>query len=268
MIKSDLHVHTNVSFDGHDSAEAMIKAAIGRGLSDLAFTDHADFLPAYGPLPDFAALRHEVGRLRDAYGGKINITLGVEIGLGPRWTADIENLLASGGFGFVIGSTHDLDCGDIYNEEFYKHRDKKSAYSAFFEHTLASAAQFRHIDVLGHIDYIERYGAMFGKYGDASLEYADYREQIDEILTLLVRAGKGIEINASGYRYNLGRPHPRIEIVRRFREFGGEIVTIGSDAHYAEHVGGWFDESVELLRAARFRAFTVYRDGKPVFIDI
>ena len=41
----DFHMHSTVSFDGHDSAQAMVEAAVAAGLKEMCFTDHIDYDP-------------------------------------------------------------------------------------------------------------------------------------------------------------------------------------------------------------------------------
>ena len=46
--------------------------------------------------------------------------------------------------------------------------------------------------------------------------------------------GKGIELNTGGFKYGLGHPNPCEDIIKRYKELGGEIITLGSDAHKCE----------------------------------
>ena len=40
----DFHMHSRVSFDGHDTGAQLARAAADRGLKEICFTDHRDFL--------------------------------------------------------------------------------------------------------------------------------------------------------------------------------------------------------------------------------
>ena len=40
----DFHIHSRVSFDGHDTGLALAQAAAKAGLKVICFTDHRDFL--------------------------------------------------------------------------------------------------------------------------------------------------------------------------------------------------------------------------------
>ena len=98
--------------------------------------------------------------------------------------------------------------------------------------------------------------------------YHKYSDVIDEILKTLIQKGKGIEINTGGFKYGLGHPNPTEEILFRYHELGGEIITVGSDAHTPEHVGYAFDRVPEILTRAGFRYVTVFQNRQPVFIPL
>jgi len=274
MTKTDYHIHTNFSFDGKNTVEEMVKAAVGAGVTDMAITDHIDFYLYYDPgqnlnTGNLQKYKTEVYKMREIYGGVINITYGVEAGIAARFKNEIGEFLRAGDFDFVIGSVHDIDAGDIYDyyePGFYKKYDKKTAYAAFFEHTLESVESVEGIDVLGHMDYIERYG----KYGDNSIDFGDagITALIDEILRTIIKKGKGIEVNASGYRYGLGHAHPSRTIIERYKKLGGEIITVGPDAHETAQVAGHYEKIINMLKETGFKTIAVYRGKKLVMKDI
>ena len=100
------------------------------------------------------------------------------------------------------------------------------------------------------------------------LALSRYSDVIDEILRLLIEKGKGIEINTGGFKYGLGHPNPCEEILARYRELGGEIITIGADAHKPEHVAFDFAKVPSILKDSGFDYFTVFRERKPEFVKI
>ena len=100
------------------------------------------------------------------------------------------------------------------------------------------------------------------------MNLSEFSEKIDEILKLLISKGKGIEVNTSGLRYGVGSPHPSFEIIQRYHSLGGEIITIGSDAHKPEHIGYKFDTAYELLDKAGFKYVTIFKNRKPDFIKL
>ena len=269
MIKTDCHTHTIYSFDGKNTMAEMVERAVLFGLTDIAVTDHADLHPVYEAKfhADFNEVKREADGLKKLYSDRINIIFGVEVGLGMIYKSKIDALLDSCEFEFVIGSAHDLDFEDIYSKEFYLKHDKRAAYEKFYKHTLECIKSTKGVDVLGHIDYIERYVKQYGGY-DGSFCYDDHSELLDEIFRYIIGEGIGIEINTSGFKYGLGHVHPDSRFVKRYKQLGGEIVTIGSDAHDITQIGAHFERAESALREAGFTAHTIWRDGRAVMVDL
>ena len=116
-------------------------------------------------------------------------------------------------------------------------------------------------DVYGHLDYIVRYGPNKNKY----YTYETYADVLDEILRTLIQRGKGIELNTAGFKYGLGHAHPILPVLKRYKELGGEIITLGSDGHAPEQIAWDFDKVPELLKEAGFTHFTTFQERKPIF---
>lgn len=119
-------------------------------------------------------------------------------------------------------------------------------------------------DVLGHMDYVVRYG----KEKEKSYFLQDYAEITDEILRSLIMQGKGIELNTAGFKYGLGFAHPHISILKRYKELGGEVITVGSDAHQPENIAYDFDRAKEVLKDSGFKYYTEFKGRKPIFIQV
>lgn len=96
----------------------------------------------------------------------------------------------------------------------------------------------------------------------------NYYDYIDTALRMLIEKGKGIEINTAGLKYGLKYPNPCPDILKRYRELGGEIITTGSDAHQTEYVAHRFDVIEDMLKGAGFGYYTVFERRKPVFIKL
>ena len=95
-----------------------------------------------------------------------------------------------------------------------------------------------------------------------------FMDIIDEILQLLIDQGRGIEINTAGWKYGLGHPNPHEKILTRYLELGGEILSIGSDAHEAKHLGYSFEQVPAVLSQCGFRYYTEFKDRKPRMIPL
>ena len=119
-----------------------------------------------------------------------------------------------------------------------------------------------------HIDYVIRY--IIKNYSNVmtKIDYTEFKELLNEILISIIKNDKGIEINTSGIRYGLGTPHPNIEILKRYRELGGKIITIGSDAHKKEDLVSNFDIAYDMLETVGFNSIAVFYKRQPEFKKI
>ena len=134
----------------------------------------------------------------------------------------------------------------------------------YFESILENISAYDGFDVYGHIDYVVRYGPNKNR----EYSYGRYKDILDEILKKLISMGKGIELNTGGYHYGLGEPNPCTAVIRRYRELGGEIITIGADAHTPDKIACAFDKAASVLEACGFRYYTIFKDRKPEFISL
>ena len=256
----DYHMHSHVSFDGHDSGLAMALAAKAAGLKEICFTDHIDHdCDANGRsmVFDLDAYRAEYDNLLIK---GLKIRRGVEYGLKPYNKDMLHEDLKQRHFDFVLGSVHFVNEQDIYYKEFWQDKTVEQAVALFLEETLKCVAHHDGYDVLGHLSYICKARA----HPDPKpLYYKDHREIVDEIMKILVQKGKGMEINTSGVD-RCGDFLPTEEFFRRFKELGGEIVTIGSDAHNAERVGQYSGRACQMMKDI-FGYVCTFEDRKPIF---
>lgn len=271
MIKADYHTHTNASADADKAAtmETMIERAIALGLDTIALTDHVDYQSDGTPYSyqiDYNRYIRQFNLLKEKYEGQIELILGVEMGLGAHLVTQFETMAAQVPFEFIIGSTHEIDRKDMYmhRTSLFKGRTKRQAYGRYLAATLENIKLCPFFHVYGHLDYVPRYGV----YDDNTMPYTDFREPVDAILKALVESGKGLEVNTSGLRYGLGHMHPQLSILKRYRVLGGDIVTVGSDAHTPALIADHFDHAAALLEAAGFTAYTIFKSQKPVWVDL
>lgn len=262
----DTHMHCLFSGDSTADPEEMILAAISKKLTGICFTDHIDFdYPGetsfvFDPFKYFQVLE----ALKETYQNKININIGVELGLQPHLKKRYDDFLALSNFDFIIGSSHVVHGLDPYYPDYYENKTEDAAYLEYFESILENLSATDSFDIYGHIDYVVRYGPNKNLH----YSYARFKDVIDEILHRIVAMDKGIEINTAGFKYGLGHPNPTEEILARYREIGGEIITIGADAHKPEHVGYEFEKAAGILKAAGFSYYTVFTKRKPEFLPL
>ena len=120
-------------------------------------------------------------------------------------------------------------------------------------------------DVLGHLTYPLRY--IQGEYG-IDIDIGIYRDRIEDIFRVLIENGKGIEINTSGLRQKYGKTFPDTEYIRLYHDLGGEIITVGSDAHSLKDIGAGIKDGTELAEYAGFRYTAVFKNRKVEFVKI
>lgn len=284
-ITSDSHVHTAFSTDSKEPMEQMLMAAIENGFPSICFTDHMDynFPVIYNKSSDTEppffldtdAYFIETWRLIPLY-PQIKIRTGIELGLKEDAKDKCMELLNLYKFDFVIGSTHLVDNTDPYYDIFWEGTDEKTAIQKFYEATLENAKSGVDFDVYGHIDYITRYTPYMKKLRSSNLFDEDYYisitnnflDIIEAILKELINSGKGIELNTSGIKYGLHHPHPHEKILKLYKELGGEIITIGSDAHEARHLGFGFDGVPEILKTCGFKYYTEFTNRRPEMLPV
>lgn len=248
--------------------EAMIQAGMEKGLSSMCFTEHNDFDFPYADdmAPDSFILDtnsyfRELSELQKKYRDKIRILFGVEIGVQKCCLEQNRLLAESHDFDFIIASSHLCMGADPYYPSFFDGKEAKKCYFAYFEEMLANIRTFKDFDVYGHLDYIARYAPK----DTSPFCYGDYKNLIDEILKSLIESGKGIECNTSGLRKPLNATNPGEEILKRYKELGGEIITAGSDAHSPADIASHFDIVSQLLRQCGFSYYTTFEKRRPVF---
>ena len=263
MILSDFHTHSTFSTDGTDALVEMARSAVEKGLKTICFTEHNDFdYPGGEFLLDTDAYKNELFRVRDELSGKIEVLFGVELGLMKHLGERLREYLDGRGFDFVIGSSHLIDGKDPYFPEYFAELGQKNGVLRYFESIVENIGTFSDFDVYGHLDYAVRYSP------EKCYNPVDFREIIDEILRKIVSLGKGIEINTAGLRKGLSHANPHPFILKRYRELGGEIITVGSDAHNTADIVADFDLAESFLKEAGFGFYTVFRQRKPHFIKL
>lgn len=256
----DFHVHSSVSFDTNISATDIVKAAVENGLKEMCFTDHWDYLPS--PSDD-----HQLFSLEDysaAYDALsidgLTIRRGIELGL-TKWNAEeCKRALTLRNYDFVIGSIHYADGYDPYQKEYWIGKSVETAYMRYLEKVLECVRLHKDFDVLGHLTYVCK--SPNNPY-HAPLKYGECREIADEIMKILVSNGKGMEINTSGIDRDVGLL-PSLDYIRRFKELGGEIITVGSDSHDAVRVGQYCRQTIELLKDI-FGYVCTFENRTPIF---
>lgn len=264
---SDFHMHTSFSGDSDSSPESMIEQAINIGMKEMCITDHYDYDYPDEPemfIIDFNKYFNKLYKLKETYSKKIEIRIGIELGLQPHIAAKLYDISNKYPFDFIIGSSHVVDKCDPYYPAFFEGKNEYDAYSRYFETIRENINSFDNFDVYGHIDYIVRYGPCKNK----KYNYQLYSNVLDKALIACIDKNIGIEINTGGLAYGLGHTNPHEDIIRRYRELSGEIITVGSDAHTPDRIAYEFNAAKEILIECGFKYYTIFKNRKPHFIKL
>lgn len=268
MYLTDYHTHTRCSFDSQaDLMEQAVRAA-QLGLQELCTTDHCDLIDEKARRVydlDWVPILNQYQQVREKMEGKLKLRLGIELGCAQTDPECARKMLSGASLDFVIGSIHNLSMErggtDLYYVKYDTVEDCYRALDDYFASMAALVKLTDTYDVLGHVIYPLRY--MTGAQG-GPVTLERYWEQLRAIFTAVAQSGRGIEVNTY-----CGRTlEPWLEVLKLYRDCGGEIVTIGSDAHNAENIGKGAQQAQQLLEAAGLRYLTVYQQRTPQFVKL
>lgn len=263
MYLADYHVHSTCSPDGRQTMAQAAGAAVAAGLQELCFTDHVDtfYWSDFSPRSqhDWAEEWRQFRQAREQWGDRIALRMGAELG-DAQWSLERAAQLMDGQqLDFIIGSVHlagdDFGRMDLYDvprgTEDYYHRFIDSYLTE-----LASLVQWGGFHVVGHLSLPLRY---INEHWGEHMTFDAHMEQVEALLRRMIDRGIGLECNTN----RGGEPLPGADILRLYRRLGGELITLGSDAHRPEDVGRSIAQTQQLLRDCGFRWFATFTGGQP-----
>ncbi len=277
----DCHTHTQFSVDSEADINECIEKAAELGLAAYAITDHCEcnaWYPeehytdksvhdSFNYRKDFYGSVEAITELKEKYADKLNLICGVELGQIMHDTEAAAIAASDERLDFIIGSVHQvlgekdfffLDYEKISMNEIYSLLERY--FKEIFELCKSGIP-----DVIGHITYCLRY---MKQRHNICPDITRFDDIIAESFRVLAQNGKGIEINTSGLRQGFGDTFPDLRYVKLFRELGGEIISIGSDAHTPEDIGNGVAQGTEIAKLAGFTHLCYFKQRKPVFIEI
>lgn len=273
-ISFDSHTHSNNSFDAENSAAQMLEQANKLGLDCLTITDHFESAFYYRPNEEFGDLRKllpqsvaDIKKAQELCGGKTELLCGIELGEPLHDLNATEEVLKLADYDFILCSLHNLkDMGDFFWLDYQKEDIPKLLKKYFLE--LIECVQWGGFNSLAHITYPFRY--ICGKF-NLPFEPDEYKQEIDELLSLLAKNDKALEFNTcrnkdlSPLTINMCRD---VYFLKRFKELGGKFVTLGSDAHKTQDLAKGIDGAMDILFELGYREAAVYKKGEPVLFPI
>jgi histidinol-phosphatase (PHP family) len=263
---SDSHTHSDCSRDGDDPTMMICESGARQGLYAMTITDHCE-CNAYTQDGYDRSIRQSYFEARKAaavFHSRLHVFAGVEIGQPMQNQAAAQDVLDACDFDFVLASVHNVKSLADFYELDYSKIEVNDALNRYFDEMM-DMIEWGKFDSLAHLTYPWRYIV-----GERGLEINDnlFRDRIDQVLMALIKKHKALEVNTSGFRQKLGKPMPDLSIIRRYRELGGKLITIGSDAHRWADVGGGVEQGLRVLQQAGFHHFTIYIHREPKFLPI
>lgn len=243
----DTHVHANFSVDAKLTIEEIISYTqeADRG---VIITEHLDYSYPTNPLAfifDPAEYFTKFSPYRNE-----KLLLGVELGLQDICHHENTKVAKSYPFDMIIGSIHVASGMDVYDKKFYAGRSKEESYTDYLENMLSCVKEYKDYDSLGHIDYICRYAP----YIDTNLEInQDNRDIWQSIFTILIQDEKALEVNTRRFNDQIA-VQKLLPLYSLYKDLGGKIVTIGSDAHHKENLAINFSVAKDFVNSLGFTA--------------
>lgn len=265
-MKCDYHLHSCYSHDSNTPVEFQIKRAISLGLDELCFTEHVDYLSYDSEsVSEKSRYFHELEDMRRKFDGRIKIKAGFEFGVQTHTVRKFESLFEHyrDEIDFILLSIHQIDDKDLWSGEYQRGKSQDEYNMGYYEELLNVMKNFHDYSVLAHLDLMVRYDKK-GAY-----PFTKVRDVVAEILTLAISDNKGIELNTSSWRYGLKDTQPCRDILRLYRDLGGEILTLGSDAHTPDYLYAHMNEARDILKnEIGFRHFCTFDKMIPVFHEL
>ena len=273
---ADYHVHTNFSPDSDYPMQQVIEDAIELGLDEICITAHIDFgllkswpdglsdsekkqLDRSLYMTDHVISSQQIKRFQREYQDKITIKFGYEFGMQMPWISQFEQLYSLYDLDFVILSVHAIDDHGIWTDEFQLNRSQKQYNDRYYQEIYNLINNYQNYCVLGHLDSIVRYDR------NGIYPFEKNKDLIREILKIVIKAGKGIEVNTSNVRYGLKDSTPGKDILLLYKELGGKIITLGSDSHRKGQLACNFVNTKKYLSDLGFEYFCTYQKMNPIY---
>ena len=269
---ADFHVHSEFSDDSHELMENQIEKAISLGLREICFTDHVDYgikkdwsegnieyrggdgvgtpVDSMEPMAnvDYPAYFKKLKEMKKKYAGQIEVKQGLEFGIQTHTVEKYEKLYDTykEELDFVLFSMHQVHDLEFWTQDFQRGKSQEEYNREYYQEILDTMKLFKNYSILSHLDLIVRYDE------NGRFPFEKTKDIVTEILKLAIKDGKGIEINTS----------------RLYKELGGTIITIGSDAHTTKYIGDHFDDAVKVLKEVGFTHFATFSKMKPTFHEL
>jgi histidinol-phosphatase (PHP family) len=263
----DYHVHSTFSVDCKVPMEDSCRAAVAMGVTEIAFTDHVDHIPAD---PGFGYYRPEdylrkVDQVRDRFAGELTVLRGAEVDYNDGTVEEVSRFVEEYGkhYDFVIGSVHYGHDGGMIFPDYFAAKTLDDVFEPYLDQ-VERAVRTGWFDVIGHLDLPKRYAPKTHRDYDPGR----YRQRLEPILDAMIERGVGFEINTSGLRQTPKASMPGPTIVKWYVDRGGRLITTGTDSHAAQTIGAGVAKTLDMLSLCDIEQIASFRQRRPTFAPI
>ena len=264
---ADYHLHCEYSDDSNEPMENQIQEAITLGLDEMCFTDHVDYgIKRDWDDPEGIIIRHAIEHGKEVdlvlanvnypkyfealnmyqkkYASSISIKKGLEFGIQSITVDAYGKLYASyqDDLDFILFSMHQVNNLEFWTQDFQKEKTQKQYNDEYYKEIYQTMQIFHHYSCLAHLDLLARYDE------NGIYPFENEKDILAEILKYAIRDGKGIEINTSSWKYGLKDTQPSRAILKLYKDLGGKIITVGSDAHETKYLASHIKDAYAILK--------------------
>lgn len=254
----DYHLHTNFSADSTYDMEEEILHAIEIGLEEICFCEHVDYEVSNLTF-DYEEYNQMFLNMKEKYKDKIILKKGIEFGIQQHTVKKFQDAYDQNNFDFVILSCHQVNNEEFWTQEFQIGKTQDEIHKLYYNEIFHVIKKYNDYSVLGHLDLIRRYDK------EGNYDFSNIKDIVTKILKHIIAHDKGLEVNTSSYRYGIDDLTPSREILQLYKDLGGSIITIGSDAHKKEHLGDQIKETMKELKEMGFETIATYDNMVPTF---
>lgn len=249
----DQHLHTHHSFDSEERFENYLNKTD----NTLVTTEHLDF---YNPadefkdsLPDFITYNQEINELEEKYNR--NILRGIEVGYVPSQHDVITEFVEKSPYDLILLSTHQNGKID-FMDPIVRTMEKKRLVTEYYEQMILSVENMTQANILTHFDYGMR------QLDISAEEYQQLAEPLlIELFKKVIDKKLAVELNAKSFvKYN--NQHLYDYAIPLYISLGGELFTLGSDAHVSEDYELGFKEMGQLLKKHNIEKLATFKKQK------
>ena len=260
-VLADMHLHSQNSHDSQCPVIDMAQTQMERGVAVMAVTDHCDV--GFSTALNMSSIEASVLEAQKAAeeAQDLRILTGIEIGgsfMNPRAGEDAARHLP---YDVIVGSVHSI-VDPISKKPLGLHGAKELSEEYMYEYmgvyydSMRVMIDVLDFDILAHMTYPIRY--LTGRFG-YKVDLERLKDKLDDILQSIIRKGISLEVNTSSFDL-LNDTMPGRELLQRYYDMGGYLVTLGSDAHAAENAAKAFEEAVTMLKEIGYENIYYYKD--------